>query len=181
MRPWACRLDARVFIGVCLGLLLLGFVPRGASAAPTISFKEGGLDKFRFHGRVALVPPMYGGPVDPVLDGFGFELSNDFGVIYQGWLQPGDLEYIGKLRYRFRDKGALVGTGSRDGIFYIFSRFRQYAGVWWYTVRIIAYADLSFATEPRMTLEFFQVGVPATLTVDWVRLTNGWRLPLNRF
>jgi hypothetical protein len=176
-----CRHRPALIAGVLWGILLVSAVANHAWAAPSINFKGGGLDKFRFHGRVALVPPTLGGPIDPVVDGFGVTLSNEFGVIYEGWLLPGDLTYIGDLRYRFKDKVAREGAGTRDGLFYIFSRFRQYAGVWYYTVRILAYSDLSFATEPRMTLEFHQVGTPAALTVDWVRQTNGWRLPLSRF
>lgn len=155
--------------------------PRLAKAAPSIRFAGGGVDKFTFHGRVTLLPPTLGGPVDPVVDGFEVELSNELGVIYRGTLQSGDLEYMGKLRYRFKDESAKAGSGTRGGLFHVFSRFRQYSGVWYYTVRIIAYADLSSATKPVMTVRFFEVGEPASLTAEWVRLSNGWRLPLNRF
>jgi hypothetical protein len=162
-------------------VLLLGTVAHEASAAPTIIFRDGALDRFKFHGRVLLPPPELGGPIDPVRDGFGVELSNEFGVLYEGWLGPGDLQPLGKMRYRFRDKLAPEGAGSRDGLGFIFTRFRQYADGWYYTVRIMAYEELSAATVPRMTVTFHQVGMPAQLTVEWVPMQKGWRLPLNRF
>jgi hypothetical protein len=185
VRVRGCRLLAPVFVGILAGILSLAFLPREATAAPTITFKGGGLDEFRFHGRVELVPPELGGTIDPITAGFGFELSNEHGVIYAATLEPFDFEYMGNMRYRFRDTAARVGAGSRGGIFHVFSRFRQYHGVWWYTVRILAYGDLSRATEPVMTLKWFQVGtindqVPQ-LTVEWDRLSDGWRLPLSRF
>jgi len=176
-----CKHAPALVAGLLFSVLLVGSAPGEATAAPSIRFQSDGLDKFVFHGRVALLPPTLGGPIDPVVDGFGVELSNEFGVIYQASLQAGDLEYMGKLRYRFRDENAKQGTGSRNGLFHIFTRFRQYSGVWYYTVRIVAYDDLSFATEPVMTTKFFQVGKPASITVEWVKLANGWRLPLSRF
>lgn len=159
---------------------VFGFTP-DASAAPSIRFKGDGLDVFKFHGRVALVPPTFGGPVDPVRDGFGMELMNQLGEIYAAAIESGDLKDMGKLRYRFKDKLAKVGGGSRGGLYHVKNRFRKFGDVWYYTVRIRAYADLSLATEAWMTLLLHEVNGPASLTSEWVETKNGWRLPLNRF
>ena len=166
---------------IVLLVFLIAASASSAVAGPSIRFAADGLDVFNFHGRVALVPPTLGGPVDPTTDGFGVELSNDFGVIYQASLQAGDLEDVGALRYRFKDEGASSGTGSRDGLYHVLNRFRHYPDGWYYTVRIRAYGDFSFATHPKMTLTFYEVGGTAGLTADWVRTKSGWRLPLNRF
>lgn len=155
--------------------------PSDASAAPSIRFNGEGRDVFVFHGRVKLAPPTHGGPVDPVRDGFGLELSNELGVIYAAALGPGDLEDMGKLRYRFKDKLAKYGAGSHGGLYHVLNRFRKFDGIWYYTVRIRAHSDLSLATEAVMTLLLFEVNGPASLTAEWVERKNGWRLPLNRF
>lgn len=161
-------------------LFFPGAVPDGL-AAPSIRFKGGGVDVFTFHGRVALVPPTHGGPVDPVEDGFGLELRNQFGVIYEAAIGAGELRDMGNLRYRFRDKLAKLGMGSRGGLYHVLNRFRQYSGVWYYTVRIRGYADLTTATEAWMTLLLYEVDGPAAVTAEWVAKKSGWRLPRNRF
>ena len=166
---------------IALIIFLIAASAPSAVAGPSIRFDDDGLDVFTFHGRVALVPPTLGGPVDPIADGFGVELSNDFGLIYQASLQPGDLEDAGELRYRFKDEGASYGAGSRDGLYHVFNRFRRYPDGWYYTVKIRAYGDFSFATHPKMTLLLYEVGGTAGLTADWVRTNSGWRLPLNHF
>jgi hypothetical protein len=152
-----------------------------ASAAPTIRLKGNGLDRFKFHGRVRLVPPSLGGPVDPVSAGFGIDLANELGFIYRASLQAGDLQPKPNLRYEFRDLDAQIGNGTRDGLYQVIARFRQYAGVWYYTVRILAFADLSTATEPTMTVIFNEVDGMSAITAEWVPTQYGWRLPLNRF
>jgi hypothetical protein len=152
-----------------------------AEAAPTIRFKGNGLDRFKFHGRVKLLPPTLGGPVDPLATGFGIELRNQFGFLYQATLLPGDFEPRHNLRYKFMDRAALSGNGSRNGLFYVFTRFRKYGPNWYYTVRVRAFTDLSAATEPQMTVVFTKVNGTAALTAEWVPQYYGWRLPLSRF
>ena len=161
--------------------VLVGAFASQASAAPTIRLKGNGLDRFKFHGRVRLVPPLLGGPVDPVTSGFGVELRNEFGTIYQASLFPGDLTPERNLYYRFSDPEARYGNGTRAGLYQIITRFREYRDGWYYTVRIRAYADLSSATEPVMTVIFDEVDGPAGVTAEWVQTGYGWRLPLNRF
>jgi hypothetical protein len=142
---------------------------------------EDSLDRFKFHGRVKLDPPSLGGPVDPLTSGFGVDLVNDLGVIYQASLIAGDLQPKPNFRYEFRDRDALTGNGSRAGLYQVITRFRQYGGVWYYTVRILAFADLSSATESSMTVLFNEVGGTFAVTADWVSTRFGWRLPLSRF
>jgi hypothetical protein len=170
-------LSAALFAGV---LLFATFVAQ-ASAAPTIRFKGNGLDRFKFHGRVKLDPPFLGGPVDPLTSGFSFELLNEKGLIFGGTLAPGDLEPLRNLYYQFRDPDARYGGGTRGGIFRILTRFREYSDGWYYTIRIMTFSDLSPATEPRMTVIFYEVDGNAAITADWVPTKFGWRLPLGRF
>jgi hypothetical protein len=171
----------RLAVGALAAAVILGTFASEASAAPTIRFNGNGLDRFKFHGRVPLDPPSMGGPIDPLTAGFGIELLNDFGFVYRASLLPGDLEPRGNLRYQFRDDGALDGNGTRAGLFQVITRFREYAGGWYYTVRVLAFADLSTATEPSMTVIFNEVDGMFALTADWVPTDYGWRLPLTRF
>ena len=158
-----------------------GAVASPASAAPTIRLNGNGLDRFKFHGRVRLDPPSLGGPIDPVTAGFRVDLLNEFGFIYQASLLPGDLEPSDNLYYRFRDPDALDGGGTRGGLYQVITRFREYADGWYYTVRILAFADLSSATEPSMTVIFDELDGMFAITADWVPTQFGWRLPLSRF
>ena len=164
-----------------LSVALVGALVSEAAAAPTIRFKGGGLDRFKFHGRVALEPPSQGGPVDPLTSGFTVELLNPDGTLYLASLLPGDLQPIGGGRYQFRDEGAREGEGTRNGLCQIITRFRNYSGVWYYTVRIMAFTDLSSATVPLMTVLFKEVGGEYGVTAEWVSTSYGWRLPLSRF
>lgn len=152
-----------------------------ASAAPTIRFRGGGLDRFKFHGRVKLDPPFLGGPVDPLTSGFRFDLFNEYGLVYGASLFPGDFEPLRNLYYRFRDPDARYGNGVRGGVYQILTRFREYSDGWYYTIRIMAFTDLSLATEPRMTVLFSEVNGTAAITAEWVPTQFGWRLPLSRF
>jgi hypothetical protein len=152
-----------------------------AYAAPTIRFRGNGLDRFKFHGRVRLDPPSLGGPVDPVTSGFRFDLSNQYGLVYGASLYPGDFEPLRNLYYRFRDPEARYGNGVREGVYQILTRFREYSDGWYYTVRIMAFSDLSAATEPRMTVLFSELNGTAAITAEWVPTQFGWRLPLGRF
>jgi hypothetical protein len=163
------------------GVLLVATFTSAAVAAPTIRLKGNGVDRFKFHGRVKLDPPFLGGPVDPLTSGFSFDLLNGFGLIYGGAVFPGDFEPMRNLYYRFRDPDARYGGGMRGGIYQILTRFREYSDGWYYTVRIMAFSDLSLATEPRMTVLFYEVDGDAAITADWVPTKFGWRLPLNRF
>lgn len=163
------------------GVLLAGSIPCDVSAAPTIKFKKNGLDRFKFHGRVRLVPPEFGGPVDPLVDPFGVEILNEKGTVYQAWLDGSDLEPRRGMRYKFKDRAARYGLGGRGGLYQVITRFRNYGGVWYYTVRIMAFASLGRATEPLMSVTFLGVDGMATVTAEWVRKAYGWRLPLGRF
>jgi hypothetical protein len=161
--------------------LLLGTFASDASAAPTIRLRRDGIDRFKFHGRVRLDPPTLGGPLDPAVEAFAVELRNQLGMIYQASLFPGDLVPQPNLYYRFSDRAARRGAGERSGLFQVITRFRKYRDGWYYTMRIMAYADLSSATEPRMTVAFPELPRMPSVTADWVPTRYGWRLPLDHF
>jgi len=165
---------------VAFGLLLAACIPE-AAAAPTIRFKGGGRDRFKFHGRVRLDPPHLGGEVDPVTSGFSVELHNASGIVYGASLFPGDMQPLRNLYYQFRDRDARYGYGTRGGLFRVLTRFREYSDGWYYTVRIMAFSDLSSATLPIMTVIFDEIGPQSSVTAEWVETQFGWRLPLNRF
>jgi hypothetical protein len=177
----ACRYLFPLVVGAFAAVIISTTFAGRASAAPAIRLKGNGLDIFKFHGRVKLDPPTLGGPVDPLVDGFGVGIVNEFGVIYEASLGAGDLEPRGNLRYRFKDRRAQRGEGTRAGLFQVITRFREYADGWYYTVHIRAFADLSSATEPWMTVFFSEVDGTATLTAQWIPKWYGWRLPLGRF
>lgn len=166
---------------VVAALLLAAFAP-AASAAPTIIFKGNGLDRFKFHGRVRLDPPTIGGPVDPVTTSFAMQLLNDFGVLWAARLVPGDLQPRANLWYVFKDAAALEGNGMRDGLFQVITRFREYGKGWYYTVRILAFTDLSAATDPHMTVVFDELdGKNYGVSGEWVPTRYGWRMPRSAF
>ena len=163
------------------GLLLTVLAP-AAFAAPTIIFKGNGLDRFKFHGRVRLDPPTIGGPVDPVTSSFVVQLLNGAGMLWEGRLEPGDLQPRANLWYVFRDTAALDGNGMRNGIYHIITRFREYGKGWYYTVRVLAFTDLSTATDPFMTVIFDELGGKNYgVTGEWVRTRFGWRMPRGAF
>jgi len=183
MRARAGRIGSRVrrLVAGAVACALLGGWAGEAPAAPTIRFKGNGLDRFKFHGRVKLDPPHLGGPVDPLTSGFRFDLLNELGLVYGAGLIPGDMQPLRNLYYRFRDPDARYGAGTRSGVYQILTRFREYSDGWYYTVRIMAFSDLSLATEPRMTVLFSEVNGTAAITAEWVPTQFGWRLPLSRF
>ena len=69
----------------------------------------------------------------------------------------------------------------RTGLYQVITRFREYSDGWYYTVRILAFADLSSATQPSMTVIFDELDGMFAITADWVPTQYGWRLPLSRF
>ena len=166
-------------VGALVALLVI--LAADAFAAPTIRLNGNGRDRFKFHGRVPLAPPNEGGPIEPSSMGFGVDLLNANGYIYRAVLLPGDLVAKPNLYYEFRDRGALDGTGTRDGVYQVITRFRKYSNVWYYTVRIIAFTDLSAATEPMMTVVFNQLGGSFAVTGEWQATRFGWRLPFSQF
>lgn len=171
----------RALLAAVAVAVLFATLASEAAAAPTIRFRENGLDRFKFHGRVRLDPPFLGGPVDPLTSGFRFDLLNEHGLIYGASMFPGDFEPLRNLHYRFRDPEARYGSGVREGVYQILTRFREYSDGWYYTVRIMAFSDLSAATEPRMTVLFSEFNGTASITAEWVPTQFGWRLPLGRF
>ena len=166
---------------VLAALALVVTFAEAASAAPTIRFRGNGLDRFKFHGRVPLEPPSLGGPIDPLSVGFGVDLINSSGFIYRATLFPGDLQPRGNWAYRFKDRAALSGNGSRGGVYQVITRFREYAHGWCYTVHILAFADLSMATDPMMTVVFTDVDGSFGVSAEWEATDYGWRMPTSAF
>ncbi len=145
-----------------------------------IRFYEDRLDHFRVHGRVVVDPD--GLNMDELA--FGISLYNELGPIYQGSLLPGDLQPRGRAtgkRHRFRDADARDSSGIRGGIEKVSTRRRRIGGVWYLTFRVRVWADLSAATVPLMTTQFYNVGGSAFLTAEWRRTPVGWKLGLSDF
>jgi len=145
-----------------------------------IRFYEDGLDYFRVHGRVEIDPD----ELNVAESAFGIALYNENGPIYQGGLIPGDLQPRRRLfgrHHRFKDASARSGNGIRGGIERVSTRRRRISGKWYLTFRVRLWADLSAATEPLMTTQFYDVGGTAFLTARWRRTSVGWKLGLSDF
>jgi len=129
------------------------------------SRKAGRPDLFKMHGR--LVPQ---GPTDPVAEGISIVVTNNDGVVYRAQLLPGDLE--GRSSgFVFKDKPALRGAGSRDGIYRAKLR-RSVRGH--YILTLEAYGDLSAAKLPVMGI---QVGIGDDMFFakgTWEQRRYGW-------
>jgi hypothetical protein len=125
-------------------------------------------DLFRMHARFIPVSE-----VDALVDGFAIEITNSAGIIYRAELVGADFKVNGNgSRFRFRDAAAKTGNGSRGGIYKLTLLQRDGAYSW----RLQAYADLSAATEARMTMHILIGDDGTSITADWGQVKNGWRL-----
>ncbi len=135
-----------------------------------IRFRRGHqlLDRFDGHGQLVTSH-------DPakIASGLTVRLTNPSGVLYEGELVSGDCRVKNKgRRCRFRDKGARKGEGIRDGLGVLKLRSVRIG----YTFRFSAFADLSAATDPDMTISF-QLGDELFATRGlWKQKKNGWNL-----
>jgi hypothetical protein len=75
-------------------------------------------------------------------------------------------------RFRFRDPAAKDGNGSRQGLHKLVLLNKNGSYSW----RLQAYADLSAATEARMTTHVVVGRNGTSITADWQQIKNGWRL-----
>ena len=136
----------------------------------TIRFGEP-LDVFKSHGRIISVASIDVG-ASPV----GWVLSNGSGTIYRGVLNPGDFQSNGDgTTFIYRDSDARLGLGKRDGIYK--AKIRISRGGTSYGYKIIAYGDLSAATTPNMSLQFY-INQPARAFIHdkpWIRKSWGWK------
>jgi hypothetical protein len=127
-----------------------------------------GRDLFTSRGRVLLREP-----VDLASQEIGWFVSNSDGYIFQGALIAGDLIVSRPGRGTFADRAAAQGRGRRFGIFT--ARVKVRNGVAYYAVK--AFGDLSAATGPEMTVQFYIGHQVWGLTGTWRQLPNGWKLP----
>jgi hypothetical protein len=105
----------------------------------------------------------------------GVILSNAAGILYRAAVPPGALVARGSREQRFiyRDADA---ARARCGIAKIEMRYQPAHG--YYRVRVIAYGDLSAATDPAMTLQL-KVGDDGFVNSGvWERTASGWKLVL---
>jgi hypothetical protein len=138
-----------------------------------IRFNEPGEPGFlTLHGRFSLLPVLF----DPSLAGLVFTIRNDAGPIHRASLLPGDLEALSKRRFRYKNAAARHGDASRDGVYSAAVRFRRFHKQWFFAFRLRVYADLSRATEPRMTAHVYAGPHVGFLTAEWTRTRRGWRL-----
>jgi len=129
----------------------------------------GGLDVFQSHGKVDMPQ------VDLSKLTVGWLLSKSTGVIYRGRLNPGDLVASPRgTSFRFTDRTARSGAGSRNGIY--FAKIKKVKDTGFaYSMR--AYGDFSAATDAAMSIQFY-AGERVFITSDtWTKLPTGWRAP----
>ena len=136
--------------------------------------KDGKPGRFSMHGRTYASRER----LNPTQESFGVAIYNEFGVVYQAFLEPGDLKPRGRggRRYFFKDKTATDGRGIRNGLAKISARFRVIRGEEYLAFRIRAYGNFDKATVPLMTTQIYGVDDVAYLTAEWNRKSNGWIL-----
>jgi hypothetical protein len=130
-----------------------------------------GLDIFKSHGRVEP-----GTSVDVRSNFVGFVVSNQHGIVYRGVLQAGDwTSNATSTVFKYVDKEARLGRGKRDGISK--AKIRITRGGTSYGYKVQAYGDLSAATDPNMTIQFY-LGNPTRTyshSEPWKRTAKGWK------
>ena len=140
---------------------------------------DGGQDFLSIHGRFEILEDM-----SPLIDGITFEISNERGQIYRAYL-PGYLVKTNKngSRYSFLDKTARLigGASTADGLYKVSLIRRDFSGVPYVTFRVRAYGNFKFATKVEMTTQVSAGTATGGLTVDWVPMSRGWKLPLSLF
>ena len=85
---------------------------------------------------------------DPSGSEITFGLSNAAGTIYTATLLPGDLSRKGR-KWKFKDRGAKSGAGTRDGLMQVQIKFSQ-DGLW--RIKVRAFDNLRAADDPTMTV-----------------------------
>ncbi len=134
----------------------------------------------KIHGR--FVPDT---PVDPENEGFTFMLSNANGLIYRAELFAADLRVAGgksTKRWKFRDKLAKRGMGSRKGLSTISMKTRNEPdGSVSYPFKVKAYGDMSNATVALMTTQISVGDDVSFVTAEWKGKPGHWRLYKSQF
>ncbi len=126
----------------------------------------GQMDSIRVAARVLPVSAM-----NPFDEGFVFELENAGGVLFSGTLAPGDMDEnsLGR-RWTFSDPAARTSGGLLRVL--IQEMTGPLAG---YVIQVLAYGDLSAATDPTMTVRMAVGGDAFFDTSLWVGRRNGFR------
>ena len=130
-----------------------------------------GLDRFKSHGRVRLRVPL-----DDVTDvRVAWLLTNASGIIYQASLLPGDLtpRHAGSY-YFFKDPGAHLGQGIRDGLARVLILVGNDGNL---RYKVEGFGDMSTATDPEMTLQFYVGDEVFVFPATWRRTPSGWIAP----
>jgi hypothetical protein len=123
------------------------------------------LDKLELHARIVPLTS-----IDPAGESFLVELSNANGTIFTATLNPGDFVTTnGGKRYIYRNPAARTA----GGLFRVQIAQRKDANEG-YRVDLLAYADLTAATEAEMTT-FLVVGDDGFFdTSTWLARNDGW-------
>ncbi len=142
-----------------------------------IELNGGGLDFFSIHGRVDALANEF----DPTLTPFTLAILNDNGIVHTATLPAGELKQASKRRWFFKDFSARdLGEDSQfDGVYKVATRFRRVCGQPSYTFKWRIYADLSEATESKMTVQVYGVDELGSVTANWTQMPSGWLLRLS--
>ncbi len=142
-----------------------------------IQFNGGGLDFFSIHGRVDSLANEF----DPQLTPFTIAILNDHGIVHTSTIPAGTLKQASLRRWSFKDFNARdLGEDSQfDGVYKVATRFRRVCGQPSYTFKWRIYADLSEATESKMTVQVYGVDELGSVTANWTQMPSGWLLRLS--
>src|SRR5262249_57554586 len=124
-----------------------------------------GLDRFRSHGRVLTI----GGAYPIQTSSVSWLLSNGHGEIFRATLPAGALTANSAGTVFKYKNGSASTTGGVSLV-----KLQSVQGSLKYTVE--AYADLSRATDPNISIQFYVPNqpTPAIHTQAWQRTSNGW-------
>ena len=98
------------------------------------------------------------------------------GIIYQAGLRPGDLTPRPPANSAnfFRDPGAHLGQGIRDGLARVLILVGNGGNL---RYKIEGFGDMSTATDPEMTLQFYVGDEVFVFPATWRRTPSGWIAP----
>lgn len=132
----------------------------------SIKFNVGrsAIDRLQINGRI--MPPA---PIDPSTMVVGVILSKTNGgdIIYTGQLPVGALTPLGR-KFAYRNRGAKTAGG--------FSEFQFSPHKGGYRMKLVAFGDLSAATDPDMTVEVDFGAGQYTNTATWKAMMTGTTL-----
>jgi len=134
----------------------------------TIRFgQNGALDIFKSHGRVEP-----GETIDMSTSDVGWVLSNQRGVIWSGTLSPSDfVANATGTTFKYKD----IAAKTAGGIYK--AKVRITRGGTSYGFKVLAYGDLSAATDPYMSIQFYLGTTPKAYihSEPWTPTKTGWK------